>query len=54
MPSTDHETLTKQVVVGAYLTGLGATLEAGAHPTKAHLPIGVEAVPALPHHRFAI
>ena len=53
MPSTDHETLTKQAMVGAYLTGLGAALEAGVHPTKACLPIGVEAVPALPHHQFA-
>ena len=54
MPSTDHETLTKQAMVGAYLAGYGAALEAGAQPMKARLPIGVEAVPALPHHRFAI
>ena len=48
------ETLNKQVVVGAYFAGHGAALEAGAHPTKARLPIGVEAVPTLPHHWFAI
>ena len=54
MPSTDHETLTKQAVVGSYLARLGDALEAGAHPMKARLPIGVEAVPALPHHWFAI
>ena len=54
MPSTDHETLTKQAMVGAYFAGHGAALEAGAHPTKARLPIGVEAVPTLPHHWFAI
>ena len=50
MPSTDHETLTKQAMVGAYLAVLGAALEAGAHPTKACLPIVIEVVPTLPHH----
>jgi len=54
MLSTDHETLTKQAVVGAYLAGLGAALEASVHPTKACLPIGIEAVPTLPHHWIAI
>ena len=54
MPSTDHETLTKQAMVGAYIARLGATLEAGMYPTKARLPFGIEAMPSLPHHRFAI